>query len=525
MTRTAGTRTCCVWCPDWPVIAARKRDDALRDVPVVVRERIGSRDLVRAASAEARADGVTRGMRRREAEARCPGVACVDADEANEARSFEVVARAVETFTPRLVLDRPGRCDFPTHGPARYFGGDESLVGKIRDAVAEALGPDGTGVHVGIADGVFTARLAARRQLVVPSGESAAFLAPWPVSTLGDDELASLLMRLGLRTLGAVAALGADAVIARFGAAGLRFHELARGIDPGPPVLVAPPPDLVEHTELDPPAERVDIAAFAAKELADRLCARLTERGLACTRVTIEAETEHGERLARCWRHDGAGAALTPGALAERVRWQLDGWVTTGATTAGITLLTLVPDEVVPADGRQLGFWGGDQVAYDRADRALARVQGMLGYDAVVTAVVQGGRTPAEQVRWVPWGEPREPERPLQVGTEITAWPGALPPPYPARVFDPPVPAELTNTDGRPVTVSGRGEQQHVPARVRSRVVEGSVRAWAGPWAHDVRWWDRHAHRRCARYQLLVDDVACLAVVENGRAAIEAIYD
>ena len=54
---------------------------------------------------------------------------------------------------------------------------------------------------------------------------------------------------------------------------------------------------------------------------------------------------------------------------------------------------TIVSD----ADGRQLGFWGGDQAAHDRADRALARVQGMLGYDAVVTAVIQGGRTPVDE--------------------------------------------------------------------------------------------------------------------------------
>ena len=376
------------------------------------------------------------------------------------------MARAVERFTPRVVLERPGRCEFPARGPSRYFGGDDALAANVRDTVMEVLGPDGTDVRVGIADGAFTARLAARKRVVVPAGTSAEFLAPWPVWTLGDDELASLLVRLGLRTLGDVAALPPDAMLARFGAEGRRFHELARGIDPGPPVLVAPPPDLVEQTELDPPAERVDIAAFAAKELADRLCAQLAERGLACTRVMIEAETEHGERLARCWRHDGS---LTPGALAERVRWQLDGWITTGSTTAGITLLRLVPDEVVPADGRQLGFWGGDQVAHDRADRALARVQGMLGYDAVVTAVVQGGRTPAEQVRWVPWGEPREPDRPLVAGGEVAAWPGALPPPYPARVFDPPLPAELTDAGGAPVAVTGRGEQHLVPAHVRSR--------------------------------------------------------
>ncbi|GIU90570.1 MAG: hypothetical protein KatS3mg010_1669 [Acidimicrobiia bacterium] len=538
----SATRTCCVWCPDWPVVAHRLGDPALRGVPVVVRERIGSRDVVRAASAEARAEGVQRGMRRREAEARCPGAVVVDADPGLEARAFEAVARAVERIAPRVVLERPGRCAFPTRGPSRYFGGDDALAARVRADVAAVL--DGCGdARAGIADGAFAASLAARRDVVVPPGGSAAFLAPWPVSTLhdGDDERVHLLVRLGLRTLGDVAALPGDAVLARFGADGSAFHRLARGDDTGPPVLVAPPPDLVERVELDPPAARVDVAAFAAKGLADRLLARLAERGLACTRVVIEAETEHGERLARCWRHDGA---LTPATLAERVRWQLDGWLAaTGAphrggevvddTTGGLTALRLVPDEVVPAGGRQLGFWGGDQAARDRADRALARVQGMLGHDAVVTAVVQGGRTPAEQVRWVPWGEPREPERPLVVGTETPGWPGAVPPPYPARVLTPPVPAELLDAAGRPVSVSGRGEQSAPPAVLRSGALPdggGDVRAAAGPWAHDVRWWDPRTRRRRALWQVVVStrtggDVACLVALEGGVAGIEAIYD
>jgi protein ImuB len=364
----------------------------------------------------------------------------------------------------------------------------------------------------------------------VPTGGSAEYVAPWPVSVLDDDDLASLLVRLGLTTLGSVAALAPEAVLARFGSEGRRIHELARGIDPGPPVFVAPPPDLVERTELDPPAERVDVAAFAAKELADRLLERLAERGLACTRVLVEAETEHGERLSRCWRHARSelGDSLTAGVLAERVRWQLDAWINTGETTAGITGIALIPDEVVPADGRQLGFWGGDQVAHERADRALARVQGMLGYDAVTTAVVQGGRSAAEQVRWVPWGEPREPLLPLATGSEVAAWPGSLPPPFPARVFDPPIPAELIGANGDAVAVSGRGEQLRLPAYVRCRGLPsggGPVRAWAGPWAYDVRWWDAQTHRRYARWQLIVDNVACIVVVEGGSAGVEAIYD
>ncbi|GIU87102.1 MAG: hypothetical protein KatS3mg009_1617 [Acidimicrobiia bacterium] len=549
----AATRTCCVWCPDWPVVAHRRRTPALVGVPVVVRERVGARDVVRAASAEARAEGVRRGMRRREAEARCPAAVVVDADPALEARAFEAVARAVERITPRVVLDRPGRCSFPTRGPSRYFGGDDALAARVRAGVSAVLGGAGD-VRVGIADGVFAAALAARRDAVVPPGGSAAFLAPWPVAVLfGDDDgggdgRAQLLVRLGLRTVGDVAALSRGAVVARFGAPGEGFHRLARGEDAGPPVLVTPPPDLVEHVVLDPPAARVDVAAFAAKGLADRLLARLSARGLACTRVVVEAETEHGERLARCWRHDGA---LTPAALAERVRWQLDGWLAAAGgprgegaegvddTTGGLTGLRLVPDEVVPAGGRQLGFWGGDQAARDRADRVLARVQGMLGPEAVVTAVVQGGRTPAEQVRWVPWGEPREPERPPAAGTpvpggaEAPGWPGALPPPYPARVFVPPVAAQLLDAAGRPVTVGGRGEQSAAPATLRSAVLPGGggpVRAWAGPWAHDVRWWDPRARRRRALWQVVVataaaGDVACLVAVERGAAGVEALYD
>jgi hypothetical protein len=60
---------------------------------------------------------------------------------------------------------------------------------------------------------------------------------------------------------------------------------------------------------------------------------------------------------------------------------------------------------------------------------------------------------------------------------------------------------------------------------MRSAVVTGAVTGWVGPWAHDVRWWDLSARRRCVRYQLLVGRIACIAVIENGHAAIEALYD
>jgi protein ImuB len=485
----------------------------------------GDRGLVVAVSAEARREGVTRGLRRREAETRCAELTVVDADDAADARAFETVVRAVEQLVPQLVLDRPGRCSFPTRGPSRYFGGDDALARRVLETVREVGVAD---ARVGIADGHLAAGLAARAAdtLVVPRGESAAFLAPWSVGVLaphvdGGAELADLLARLGLRTLGTFAELPEPSVLGRFGLPGVHAHRLARGESTSESVPTPLPLELVETIEFDPPAERVDEAAFAAKSLADRLLGRLDELGLSCIRVVVEAETEHGERLARCWRHDGS---LTPATLVTRVRWQLEGWLT---ATGGITLLRLVPDEVVPATGRQLGFWGGDPAAADHAARALARVQGMLGPESVVTAVPAGGRTPTERVCWVPWGEER------RTDTVEAPWPGTVPGPSPARVFDPPLPADLVDVDGSAVTVNGRGEPSAAPTGLWCRALPnggGPLIAWAGPWPHDLRWWGTIGKRRGVWWQVVVDGggdnaVACLVVVTRGRAEIEAIYD
>ena len=545
-------RMLCLWCPDWPVVAARRADPALEGVPVVVLDR----GFVLAASVEARAEGVRRGLRRREAEVRCPGLVLRGVDPAGEARAFEALSRAVEVLAPRLALDRPGLLFVPTRGPSRYFGGDEAFAARL---LAEVRGVTS---RIGIADGVFAARLAARRAepgraFVVSAGESAAFLAPWPVRALEDDDLASLLVRLGLPNLGDFAGLPTASVLGRFGPAGLGAHRRARGEDEYPPALRVPPPELELHHEFDPPVSRVDTAVFAGRALAERLLEALAADGLICTRVRVEAETEHGERLARTWRlsasadtggrggRGGAGSVgSSPGSaiLAERVRGQLEAWVSPDEgpgrrdvgrsadddlVTSELTLLRLVPEEVVVAGRSQLGLWGGDRAAAERAGRALVRLQSLLGPEAVTTPVLQGGRTPDEQIAWVPWGE--DPPVPSdQCRPPEPAWAGAVPPPAPAIVYRPARRAELLDAAGRPVTVSGRGEASAAPDRLTSPALPrggGPVEGWAGPWLQDLRWWDPSARRRRALWQIVTAGTACLVSVEGGEAHLEAVYD
>lgn len=517
MSRTSGpVRTLAAWCPDWPVAAAGLDGGAVA-VAVVHANRVV------ACSAVARASGVRRNQRRREAQALCPELEVLPLDRDGEARAFEPVIAALEDTCPRVEVVRPGLCVLAARGPSRYFGGDAPLATRVAEVVGAAAR---SSCQVGVADGPFAAALAARTGggLVVLPGETAAFLAPFPVAVLDRPDLADLLRRLGIRTLGDFAALPGERVLARFGPDAALTHRLARGDDERVLDARIPRPDFGVGIELDPPADRLDAAAFAAKTLADKLHAELRSRGLACTRLAISAETEHGERLERLWRHDGA---LTPAAIAERVRWQIDGWLngpSDGRPSSGIILLRLDPDEVRPDHGRQQGFWGGATAADERAAGALARVQRIVGLDGVATAVLTGGRAPAEQVRLVPWGDAR--------GTgdgrdESGSWPGAVPPPAPATVFDPPLAAVVVDGGGGPVAVTGRVTCTDAPARLS---IDGGgwsdVRWWAGPWPVDERWWDPPVHRRRARFQVVtVTGTAHLLAVEGGCWWLEATYD
>jgi protein ImuB len=518
-----------VWCPDWPVTAAGAAAALLPGRPIAV----VTGNLVVAASAPARAEGVRRGMRRREAQGRCPELVVFADDPDRDARLFEPVAAAVEELAVGVEIVRPGIVAVPARGPAGYFGGEEVAAERLIDQVALRTGAE---CQVGIADGLFAAILAARRGLIVEPGASREFLAPLSVRELhrpaeGQDrvELVDLLRRLGLRTIGAFAEVPERDVSARFGADAVVAHRLARGGQERPPDRRRPPPELAVRKALDPPVERVDSAAFVAKILAERLHAGLAAHGLACTRLGIHAATEHGEERERVWR---AAEPLTPSGIADRVRWQLDGWLRGTPLSAGITLLRLEPVEVIEGHALQLDLWRGEgrAEADERAGRAMVHVQGLLGPEAVVVSVLGGGRNPGERVRLVPWGDERSP-----AADPDAPWPGVLPAPSPATVPMKPLPAKVNDSFGRPVDLTARDELTGQPAEV---AVDGAVPrrviAWAGPWSTEERWWAEPVRR--TRLQVLLDEsleesgedaraVPLLLALASGQWTVEGIYD
>lgn len=516
---TAPVRSLVLWLPDWPITALALGADSPVDIEAPVA--VTHDNTVIACSAAARADGVRRGQRRRDAQALSPRVALIPADPHRDERAFLPLMRRLEELAPGVQILRPGLCALRARGPARYYGGEDEAARVLITALLEASIPD---VRAGIADGPFTAEHAARAHaarpvLVVPPGESARFLAPLPVTVLGDDALADMLGRLGVRSLGEFAALDPARVRDRLSEHGARLQALARGADSRPVVPRIPPPELVREVTLEPALELADQVAFAVRQTCDDVIAALAAIALVCTEVRIELHDDRGHSVDRLWLHP---TCFDSPALVDRVRWQLQSvWdAPVPVLTGGIAAVRVIPETVDDSAHHQPGLFGQGSDA--RLHHALSRVQGLLGHQGVVLPSVIGGRRLNERQSLVPWGDrivpARERDRP---------WPGHLRAPLPTTVMPDPRPAQVVDGEGAAVSVDERGSLIGTPVQLS---VAGEHRrritSWAGPWPLHERIWDTRQNTHAHRFQFVADDdTAWLMLLEDDGWHVEGRYD
>lgn len=409
----------------------------------------------------------------------CPDLVVEDEGGRLRRRFLEVVA-AAEAFCPWVTVVQPGICSLPARGPARYFGGEGALVDLVAASVEQAGrggrdagdgqgdGPARVAREVGIADGLFAAVLAARTGRVVPPGGTAAFLAPWPVDVLGDPELSAVLPRLGIRTLGELAALPEGDVLGRFGASAAEAHRVAGGRQG---TLVG----------------------------ADR-------RRLVATGRRIDAQRErHGGGGGR-GREDRPPAGRQAGFWGEVGDAERRAWHALAAAQG-----------VVGAEGVV--------VARLQAGRSPAARTRLVPWTPPDPSDIPPALAPSGTRSGAPAGRgTARPARRRERDQAVAPWPGRIPAPAPALVHLSPRRAELVGEDGQPVAVSGRALVSSPPARLS---VEGGpwavVTAWAGPWPSDERWWSP-SRRRGARLQVVTGEEARLLLVEQGRWWVEATY-
>jgi protein ImuB len=252
-------------------------------------------------SLAAEAFGVHAGIQVGEALARCPRLMLVPPDPVGVADAWERLLVRLESIGAAVEPERPGLVCFDASGLMRLHRGLDGVLMATRRALR-------TPARIGIAPSRFSAVAAATRARVrrpeVVGGAGAVrvdpdraraqartYLAPLPVALLRARasllDLPDALERLGVRTLGELAAVPPAALADRFGRLGLLAHELATGGDgelrPRPAAEF-----LRESLEL-PEATSGTQLEHALALLIDRLLARRERRSRTFRSVILSA--------------------------------------------------------------------------------------------------------------------------------------------------------------------------------------------------------------------------------------------
>jgi protein ImuB len=417
----------------------------------------------------------------------------------------DVLAGIAREFSPRVELCAgDGReVVLDASGLTRLFGDARTIAAEVRCTAADR----GVRVRVAVAGTRTAARLLVRHRAgltVVEPGTEAAALAPLPIALLGElsvhdprgrgdaegapgrsprhrasaandprlpdvDALVATFRRWGLRTLGDLAALSADALAARLGRQGPEWQRLSRGEDPRPLVPAVPEERFEQTLDLEWPIEDLEPLSFVLGRLMEPLEAHLArrDRGAAVLHVRLHLVRMPG---ATSQVHERSLQLPIPmrDARALRTLALLD--LESHPPTAPIDRVTVAVD---PTPGRilQWSLLTRPLPSPEQVATLLARLQALMGETRCgAPATVDSWQPGACAMK--PFGTGlRDPRSPI---------PEPRSPAVALRRFRHPVPVRVQVEQGRPAEV----------ATMHRGLSSGRVDVCAGPWRTSGGWVD-----------------------------------
>jgi nucleotidyltransferase/DNA polymerase involved in DNA repair len=402
---------------DLPLQVERRRQPAWRRRPLVVLSRLaeptaaqpwrsGGRQVVEAASDEARQAGIRAGLTRHQAEHLCPEAVLVTADQAAYRRAFAALVAALRGCSPIVRAERPAwGVDLDASGLELLFGPDPVLAVELGRRAARA----GLRVRVGLGVNRLVAKLAASvaapgQPVVVAPSETGAFLAPLPLAHLPlSDESRERLELLGVRSFGRLLALPRAGLARQVGPDALALVRAAAAEGE----LLAPDRTeswLSAEAEPDWPIETRQQLEQLVRPLVERLAAQLRWRYLGARLVRLRLTWRSGERTERLLhlptatqsvetlvealvelaiRQESAARPLAPELARQRSGWQprppdagrprsdfrepeADPWLAAQPAALRVALGALEP-----LRGRQVGLFEGQRSRRAQAARAV----------------------------------------------------------------------------------------------------------------------------------------------------------
>ncbi|TMD74982.1 MAG: hypothetical protein E6I82_05765, partial [Chloroflexi bacterium] len=308
-----------------------------------------------AASDEAQAFGVLAGMALRQAEHLCPQATFVLPDEEAVVRIRELVSSALYDLAPIVEVRDEGIAWLDLRGVVN----PGQSIRAARHRLLKAIGRE---PRLGLAPGPFSARLAAARAR------------PGRLLRIADArEFRERLDLLGLRTLGAVAAIGPRELESQLGRDGRHAVLLAQGLEPDQLEPWRPPLFTSAHRQFGEPVEDREALLFVARALCSDLADELGLRGAGAkhVRVRLVFESTQTEKRESIVRHPLSSTAELFGLVRS--------WIKEWKPRAPIAELWIELPVLEAAGRRQLRLWAGGDGSSEEVLAALERIQERFG--------------------------------------------------------------------------------------------------------------------------------------------------
>ncbi len=417
--------------------------------------------------------GLAVGQKATDARALVPELVLADAEPEADAAALTALAEACARFSPAVAEDPPDGLFLDITGLAHLWGGEAALAEDLTRRLAHPrMGKAGVPLRAAVAGGPGAAWALAHfgpPGAILPPGGEASGLAGLPVAALRlAPAEAAQIARLGLATVGALAALPRDQVVRRFGGAVMLRLDQALGRAREALTYRRPPTPWVARLAFAEPISAPEDLTRVGADLAAALCARLEAAGRGARRFELAFHRLDGEvrRLALGLALPGRDARALARLLAPKLEAVDPGF--------GIESATLAAEDVEALGARQ-GRLGEDAEAAVEAGLAplVDRLTSRLGAGAVWRADPYPSRLPERSATRRP---PLSPAPALPSGE--AAWDPERP--RPLRLFRHPelIEAVAPTPDDPPVIFRWRG-------------VAHRVRRAEGPERLAEDWWRR----------------------------------
>ena len=340
-------------------------------------------EQVIAVSEEALPFGVMTGMALRQAEHLCPQATFLPPDPESAQHLRELISSALYDLAPTVEVRVEGVAWLDVSGVVKPGESIREARRRLRAAI-------GREPRLGLGPGPFSARLAAARARpgrLVQVDNAKTFLAPLSSHELPlDAEQLERLDLLGLRTLGAVAAIGPRELESQLGRDGRHAVLLARGLESDLLAPWRPPLFTSAHRQFDEPVEDREAMLFVARALCGDLAEELGLRGAGAKQVRVRLHFESAGRAQGAFLSETEQRETVvrhPLSSAMELFGLIGSWIKEWQPRAPITELWIELPVLEGAGRRQLRLWAGGDGTSEEVIAALERLQERWGENVV----------------------------------------------------------------------------------------------------------------------------------------------